>query len=142
MFKSIALALLLTLSGAGYAHEGHDHDDDMIAFTYEVMHADDIKAALDGGKTLVILDARTKEYDDGNRLPGAKFMPYTSTDKDIKQAIPSVDTPIVVYCSNAHCPASKFLADKLLQLGYTKIYKYPEGIADWTKRGYPVDHAK
>ncbi|MCE5315754.1 MAG: rhodanese-like domain-containing protein [Parachlamydia sp.] len=139
--RYVALALLLTLSGAGYAHEGHDHDDEVASYTYDVMHAEEIKAWMDGGKTIVILDARTKEFDDGNRLPGAKFMPYTAPDKDIQAAIPSHDTPVIVYCSNGHCPASKFLADRLLDLGYTKIYKYPEGIADWTKRGYPVDHA-
>ena len=137
---ALVFMFLFLFAVSCYAHEGH-HDDEDASYTYEMVHAAEIKAWLDAGKPVVILDARTKEFDDGNRLPGAKFMPYTSKDEDIHQAVPSLDTPVVVYCSNAHCPASKFLADRLLEIGYTKIYKYPEGIADWVKKGYPVDRA-
>ncbi len=87
---------------------------------------------------LVILDARSSEYDDGQRIPGAILMPSDSTPKQLAAVIPSKDTPVVVYCSNLRCPASKYLAESLVQLGYTNVMKYPEGINGWVQAGNQV----
>ena len=131
----VALCALFSFSTYGETEQ-------FVSYTFEVVHAPDLKAWLDAGKTIVILDARSKDDDDGKRLPGAKLVPYDGLQKEIDTAIPSKETLVVVYCSNSHCPASKLLADRLLELGYKKVYKYPEGIADWTARGYPVQEAK
>jgi rhodanese-related sulfurtransferase len=135
MKKMLLAVLFLFATTPSFAHEGHHHD-------YQMIHAEGIKAWLDSGKAVVILDARTKPYDDGKRLPGAKFLPYDVSELEIRKAIPTTDTPVVVYCSNEHCPASKFLADRLIDMGYHNVYKYPEGIADWVDHHYPVDQAK
>lgn len=132
----------LTLIGAPtatFAHEGAGADHH---HAYQEIHADKIKEMLDAKENVIILDARTKEYDDGNRLPGALFLPYNSTDDAIKAAIPSTDSLVIVYCTSLKCPASKFLAERLSSMGYTNIFKYPEGINDWIQKGYPVDDAK
>lgn len=91
------------------------------------------------GRHIVILDTRTKEYDDGRRIPGAKFFPYNSKDEEIALTIPKKDTLVVVYCTNSKCPASKFLADRLVVMGYTNVYKYGEGIEGWIKGGNPIE---
>jgi rhodanese-related sulfurtransferase len=116
----------------------YTHVEDHTTHTQTVA-ADTLKDWLDRGKTVVILDARTKEYDDGNRLPGAKSLPYDAKDEEIRQIVPSKESLLVVYCSNPRCPASKFLADRLVEMGYTNVFKYAEGISDWKSKGYPID---
>lgn len=133
------MKIMIFLMMLGMLKPSASFGQEMVSYSIGVVHAADIKTWLDLNKSMVIFDARTKEYDDGKRLPGAKLVPYTSSEEEIQKLVPSKDTPIIVYCSNAHCPASKLLADRLLDMGYTKIYKYPDGLADWIKRGYPIE---
>lgn len=88
---------------------------------------------------MVVLDARSKDYLDGNLLPHAKWVSHDASLEEISAAIPSKDTLVIVYCSNTRCPAGEWLAEKLVTLGYNKVYKYPEGIEEWMAKGYPVD---
>jgi len=73
--KSFAIALFCfgaILPTGASAHEAAAH--------YQVIHADTLKSWLDAKKPVVILDARSKEYDDGKRLPGAKYVPYNAAE--------------------------------------------------------------
>lgn len=99
--------------------------------SYKEIHTKELKTWLDEGKTLLILDARSKEYFDGVLLPNAIWLPYTASKIEIEKVIPSKDYLIVVYCSNPACRASKFLAEHLVDMGYTNVYKYHEGLQDW-----------
>lgn len=139
MLSLTAFALLMMGAPASTFAHGADSDHH---HAYEEIHADKIKEMLDAKETVIILDARTKDYDDGNRLPGAKFLPYNSSDEAIEAAVPSKESMIIIYCTNPKCPASKFLAERMSTMGYTNLFKYPEGINDWIQKGYPVDHAK
>lgn len=90
--------------------------------------------------SITLLDARTTQYDDGRRIPGAKLLPMTATSEQIKASLPtSKDSTIIVYCSNPRCPASKSLADKISGLGYTNVQVYEEGIDGWSAAGNKVD---
>jgi rhodanese-related sulfurtransferase len=90
------------------------------------------------GVPLVILDARGGKYDDGKRIASAQKLSYEATEKQAAQVIPSLNSLIVVYCSNLQCPASDYLASRLSELGYVNILKYPEGIQEWINAGHPV----
>lgn len=106
---------------------------------YTVIHADELKSWYDQGKDMVVVDARSKPYFDGNLLPKAHWLPYDSPESQLKAIIPTKDTLVVVYCSSTACPASKYLADRLIKSGYLKVYKYPEGLKDWMDKKYPID---
>lgn len=41
------------------------------------------------------------------------------------------DREIVVYCADTECDASPVAAEKLEQSGFTKVYDYAGGTADW-----------
>lgn len=100
-------------------------------------------AALLRAKTPVaVFDARTGQYDDGKRLPGAKSLSAASSDADIAAAAPDKNALIVTYCAGLTCPASHQLADKLKGLGYANVIEYAEGIAGWTAAGNAVDQAR
>ncbi len=135
-----ALFCLAALPVVAYDQSGASQDSQTHA--YQTITAEGLKSWLDAGKSVTILDARTREYDDGKRLPGAKFLPYNAKDEEVRQAIPSTESTVVVYCSSPKCPASKFLADRLVEMGYKNVYKYPDGISDWTSKGFPVDRTQ
>jgi len=48
------------------------------------------------------------------------------------------DTEMVVYCSNYFCTASGQVAQQLQSLGFTKVWAYEAGMAEWFQRGLPV----
>lgn len=105
------------------------------------IHTDELKALIQSGKPLLILDARDK-HDDGTRLPTAKSLPYTSTNEKILEVAPDKKAEIVIYCAGNKCPAGKFLADHLTEMGYENVWEYPEGIEGWIEAGEPIEHVK
>lgn len=93
-------------------------------------------------KSAILLDARGGKWDDGKRIPGAKSLPSGSSAEAIAAAVPDKSAAIVTYCSNTKCPASEKLAKKLVDMGYTNVKEYPEGIAGWKDAGNKVETAK
>ena len=102
----------------------------------------EIKALLDSGKPVVLLDARTGQFDDGKRLPGAKGLSPEATEEQALKAAGAKDAQIVAYCSGLKCPASKKLAERLAALGFTNVRVYPEGMEGWKAAGGNVEDAQ
>lgn len=109
---------------------------------YKTISTSELKNLIDSQTPVAILDARSGPWDDGNRLPGAKSLSYDATAEQAAAVINSKDSLVVVYCTNLQCPASKMLAERLIQLGYTNIVKYPEGIEKWMQEGNMVVSAQ
>ena len=86
-----------------------------------------------------ILDARSGQYDDGKRIPGASQLSPKAEESDIAKLLPDKKAMIVTYCAGVKCPASKMLADRLKKLGYSNVIEYPEGIAGWIAAGNAVE---
>ena len=107
---------------------------------YKHIDTEGVQAAVAEGKA-VILDARAGKWDDGKRIPGAKQLAPSEAAEKAAILIPAKDSRVIVYCTNLHCPASKYLAMELIKLGYTNIEKYPDGIEGWENAGKPVERA-
>jgi rhodanese-related sulfurtransferase len=97
-----------------------------------------LDALLSAKTPLVLLDARSGKYDDGRRIPGAKSLNSKSSADAVASVIPAKDALVVTYCANVKCPASAKLAKHLIELGYTNILEYPEGIDGWVAAGKEV----
>ena len=110
--------------------------------TIRIVHAKELKGWIDTHKDIQIVDARTKKYDEGEVIAGAKFLPSDSADKKISKELPSKDATSVVYCASIKCPASENLAKRLISMGYTNIYRYPEGLSEWFDKNYPTTSPK
>ena len=108
---------------------------------YGIVDTAALKAMVNAKVPATIVDARTPQYDDGKRIPGAIYLPADSSDEAIAQALPDKEQLLVAYCSNLKCPASKILAEKLVKLGYKNIVKYPEGLEGWIQAGQAVTEA-
>lgn len=101
-----------------------------------------LKTLIDARTPVVILDARTGQYDDGRRIPGAKSLSPEATPEQVAAVVKAQDALIVTYCANLKCPASHMLAEHLKSLGYKNILEYRKGIEGWAAAGHPVDNMK
>ncbi|MEX0849710.1 MAG: rhodanese-like domain-containing protein [Candidatus Dependentiae bacterium] len=46
---------------------------------------------------------------------------------------------LVIYCSNYMCTASGFGAKKLQDMGFSNVWAYEAGMAEWHQKGLPVE---
>jgi len=100
---------------------------------------DELKAKLDRGDDLVILEALPPMYYADAHLPGALNFPHDQVDRLARELLPDKDREIVVYCSNTACPNSGIAANRLVALGYGNVRKYAEGKQDWIEAGLPTE---
>lgn len=98
-----------------------------------------LKAKLDRGEPLVLVEALPKKYYEDKHLPGAINMPHDAVDTLAPGLLPDKTAQIVVYCANAPCKNSGIAAQRLTELGYANVLDYHEGKADWLEAGYPVE---
>ncbi len=97
----------------------------------------ELKAKIDNSHDVKVIEVLSPEYFQKQHLPGAINIPYNSDnfDQQIKEAVPDKEQPVVVYCANKECQASPKAAHKLDELGYSNVYDYEEGKADWEEAG-------
>lgn len=123
------LALAFLFTAALHAHNGSADNH------YHSITTEELRDLIYSGQDFTLVDARTKEYDDGTRLPNAIHVPHNLSQVEIQAALPEKDETIVVYCTSKKCPASRKLADKLVGWGYTEIWKYDDGLEGWIDAG-------
>ena len=90
---------------------------------------------------LIILEALPERYWRDVHLPGALLFPHDQVDQLAPKLLPNKDAEIVVYCANKACQNSKVAAHRLTTLGYTNVYAYEEGKADWIEAGLSTERA-
>lgn len=101
---------------------------------------DEIKAALDAGEPLVIVETLRAEHFDQGHLPGAVWLHPDDVEVRAAHVLPDRDAAIVTYCSNAACRNSAAVAAKLAKLGYANVRRYEDGKQDWIDNGLPVEY--
>ena len=95
---------------------------------YVKITAEQAKKILDSVEDYILLDVRTKEEYQENRIEGSTLIPSTELENEVGKVIPDKNTLILVYCrSGARSAAS---AKVLVQLGYMNVYDFG-GIIDW-----------
>ena len=77
----------------------------------------------------IILDVRTAEEFTEKHIPNAINIPNETIGTEELAELPDKNQLILVYCRSGN--RSKQASEKLVALGYTKIYEFG-GINDWT----------
>ncbi len=83
---------------------------------------------------LRIVNVLEQELFDDAHIAGAKGVDSICVPfDDIEEAAQSWDksVPVVVYCSNYFCSASSEAAHMLAELGFSKVFAYEGGMAEW-----------
>jgi mono/diheme cytochrome c family protein/rhodanese-related sulfurtransferase len=94
--------------------------------------------ALEQGRRLIVIDARSTSDWLQFHIPGALPIPYYDTQK--LERIPNDGTWVVAYCACPH-HASGEVVDALRRRGFPHTAVLDEGILDWRRRGYPLQGA-
>ncbi len=97
--------------------------------------ADTVKAAMDRGQRLVLLDARPPSDYARAHVTGAVSTPFYEV-ADYTDQLPR-DATFVAYCGCPHAESGQAV-DTLKRLGYPRAYVLDEGFGVWRERGYPV----
>jgi rhodanese-related sulfurtransferase len=59
--------------------------------------------------------------------------------KNMYQLPDDMNMPMVFYCHGPGCVKSKYAAGLAVEMGYSNVYWYREGIKGWKEAGYPVN---
>ena len=104
-----------------------------------IIAREELKAKLDRGHPVVLVEALPEKYYRHAHLPGAINIPHDQVDALAPRMLPDKAAEIVVYCANGPCRNSGLAAARLAELGYGNVRDYHEGKADWIAAGYPVE---
>lgn len=93
------------------------------------------------GKRFILIDVLPKEIYEKRRLPGAlNACVYEVTFPDQMAAITQdKDAEIVLYGSSAESRDAVEAAEKLLRLGYKRVYALDGGVDGWLKSGHSLE---
>ena len=91
---------------------------------------------LAAGERWVLVDVREDAEWAKGHLPDAIHLGRGVLERDIEQAIPEKDTPIVLQCGGGF--RSALAADNLQKMGYTNVVSLDGGFRGWAEAGLPV----
>jgi polyisoprenoid-binding protein YceI/rhodanese-related sulfurtransferase len=94
-----------------------------------------------GRKTdLIIIDTLPKELFEKRRLPGAQnaCVFQVAFPSEVEAIVPDRDREVVLYGSSKASHDSVTAAEKLVRLGYSKVFVLTGGLAAWREAGYPL----
>ena len=72
----------------------------------------------------------------GNLAGTDQSIAYDEIEQNLSQ-LPGKDAKIVLYCRSGHM--SQIAAEKLVALGYTKIWNLKGGMIEWEKQGFDLE---
>ena len=99
----------------------------------------DLKAALEGGERIVVVDARSLESFRCGHIPGAINIPHRTMSVETTAQIDK-SALVVVYCDGIGCNGSTKGALRLLKLGF-RVKELIGGLDWWRRDGHDV-HTK
>jgi len=102
---------------------------------------EELKKWADEKKDFALIDVLSQGSYKGRHLPGAKNAAVSETDflEKVEKLVPAKETVVVVYCASFTCQSSPRAASLLSEAGYTNVYDFKGGLADWQDAGYPFE---
>ena len=89
--------------------------------------------------TIVLLDAQAPGWFERERLPSARRALPEDLD-EFEQTLPrGRESEIAVYCWDKDCDSSAYIAEQLIERGYSCVRRYRGGKRDWLAAGLPVE---
>lgn len=102
----------------------------------QTVSVEDLKAAVDGESSFILLDVRTDMETDKGMLAGAKNIDiYDAKFAEKVNKLPK-DQTIYVMCHMGG--RSMKASEKMVEMGFTDVRNVDGGFSQWVKKGYPV----
>jgi polyisoprenoid-binding protein YceI len=95
------------------------------------------------GRSFILIDTLPKEIFDKRSIPGAHCAcVYEVTfAQQVEGIVPDKETEIILYGSSDASRDAATAGEKLLRLGYRKVFVLRGGVAAWSKEAYPLKGA-
>jgi rhodanese-related sulfurtransferase len=139
----LALALVAGFAGIGVAAENQAAWEASAAYLsglpegFNGIRGEALKAKLDSGEKVFILDVRQPNEFAAGRIEGSVNVPVRDVPKTLDKLPQDKNAQIVVVCAAA--VRSGYAAMALSFKGYTNVKHLAAGyVAGWEKAGYPV----
>lgn len=88
-------------------------------------------------KNVIVINALASEYFDECRIKGSINVPLADLASFVKNA--DKNSTYVVHCASYSCPVSAKAWQIFHDAGFTDVYAYEGGMAEWMQMGYPVE---
>ena len=98
---------------------------------------DQVKARLDRGETLQLVDVREESEYAKDHLPGAIHLGKGVIERDVEQSLPDAAAEIILYCGGGF--RSALAADNLQKMGYTNVISMDGGVRELARQGLSDD---
>jgi rhodanese-related sulfurtransferase len=103
---------------------------------FTTISVDELKARLDAGEELLVLDVRTpEEYAQDGHIAGSTLLPLQELPQRMDE-LPK-GQPIACFCRSGN--RSRTACDQLAQAGFTNLVNVEGGIGAWRAAGYPFE---
>jgi rhodanese-related sulfurtransferase len=102
-------------------------------------NVDEVKARMDRGDKILLVDVREESEFAKDHLPGAIHLGKGVIERDIEARVPELNTEMILYCGGGF--RSALAADNLQKMGYTDVISMEGGIRGWREKGYPLTKA-
>ena len=123
-------------SGMSQAQQRSQLDFYQEKLAYEIDSAD-LRAALDDGQELVVVDGRSSEAYEREHIPGAISIPHRSISQDSLAGLAKLPL-YVAYCDGIGCSASTKTALKLASSGF-RVKELIGGLDWWKRDGHATE---
>jgi rhodanese-related sulfurtransferase len=97
---------------------------------------DEVKARIDAGEKLLLVDTREESEWKAGHIAGAVYMGRGVIERDIEDKIPDRESEIILYCGGGF--RSALAADNLQKMGYRNVVSMDGGWREWKHKGYPT----
>ncbi len=97
----------------------------------------EVKARLDRGEKLTLIDVREESEFAKGHLPGARHLGKGVIERDVEAAIPDANQELILYCGGGF--RSALAADNLRKMGYTNVLSMDGGWRAWTDAKLPTE---
>lgn len=96
-----------------------------------------VKARMDKGEKLNLIDTREDNEWAKGHLPGATHLSKGIIERDIEKAFPDRDAELILYCGGGF--RSALAADNLQKMGYQNVISMDGGWRGWNEAGGKVE---
>lgn len=125
--RLLTIAVLMSLGGCSSA--GRVMDGGELPGTYRQISQAEAAQMMAQDDGHVVVDVRRQDEYDAGHIPGAILIPNERIGTEPPEELPDLNQIILIYCRSGN--RSKQAAQKLFDLGYTRVYEFG-GIIDWT----------
>jgi adenylyltransferase/sulfurtransferase len=98
---------------------------------------DELKARIDAGDRIQLLDVREQEETQNGVIPGSATLSRAHFESRVEDVVPDKEAPVVVYCATG--VRSAFAGKTMQELGYRNVLNLRGGFERWKDLGLQFD---